>query len=335
MALITIPKQSKKTRRAPDEVLGVVSSASPRGSTYYSRMLRCPREHALANVVRLSIVGDNEALSQGFLFHHALEALYRSIAAQQRTAFGDDLVEGAVAQVMGAFTQMFERAFAAALDAIAVFANEPGYEDMYPALITMLRAYRDNYAEDPWWVVAVEETLVSEDPEYSARLDLVVINLSEMRLYVVEHKTARAFTDDLIAGYQLNLQVLGQAWLVRNLVDLSKYPAFGGVIVNLVSKHKAPQVTRVPVFPSDAHLRAFEDALRAHEVTALLQRTLGYPPDFTKCAGALRGFRKCDYYTLCYTQPVLDVRALTEEQAPHGYVRKNDASEVRVADVED
>jgi len=333
MALITIPKQKvAQSRRAPDEVLGVVSAPSPRGSTYYSRMLRCPREHALATVVHLRTVGDNEALSQGFLFHHALETYYRSLQAQQRAAFGEDFVEARVAQIMGGVMSMVSHAYSEAVKSLEPFATEPGYDEMYPALLKMLQAYRDNYAEDPWWIVGIEETLIADDPEYSARLDLVVINMAENRLYVVEHKTARAFTDDLLAGYQMNLQILGQQWLMQRCVDLTAYPPFGGIIVNLVSKHKATQVQRVPVYASAAHLAAFEHALRAHEVTAELQRALGYQPDFTKCAGAMRGFRKCDYYTLCYTRPTLDVAALAVEDAPLGYTRR---TEVPPADVDE
>lgn len=312
------------SRRPPGEVLGLYTpygAASPRGATYYARILRCAREHALANVAKLRPQVLDEGLSTGFLWHAALEAYYRhlqKVQAERGIAWARTHKRGADAITLSDA----ERAAFAVVDKLR---QEPGYEEAFATLSRMLRAYFE-LVTDHWYVLAVEEQLVLYHPiVYSARLDLVVIDMGESPegdvVRIIEHKSARAITSDLLAGYQLNLQVLGQAYLYLRCVDTTRYPRLGSIVISITSKTKVPNVVRVQVVPTARGLEAFERAVQSYGKLAELQEAQGYPPNLTVCSGALRGFRSCPYYALCFAEPDLDVARLATEDPPPGFVR--------------
>lgn len=319
-------------RRAPGVVLGLAQpygSASPRGNSYYSRALRCSREHALASVVRLRPKRDDDALTTGWLGHHALEAYYRTIQTKQQA----EGLEWARTQPGGVDPATRALAEQAAYDAVAPMGDEPGYADTYATLMTCLRSYFDFCKADRWFVLAVEEQLASTHPVlYTARLDLVVIELGntpdEDRVLLPEHKFLRAITGDTLSGYQLNLQTLGQAWLYLHCVDVARYPRFGGVLVNITSKTKIPKHMRVEVPPTAAGMRAFVTAVQGYEEILDTAQRRDYPPNFTACSGATRGFRACSFYNLCFAAPDLSVeRLLDEQEPPFGFVRDESADD--------
>ena len=320
------PQAAPPVRRAPGVVLGLAQpygAASPRGNSYYSRALRCSREHALASVVRLRPQRDDDALTTGWLGHHALEAYYRAIQTKQQA----EGIEWARTQPGGVDPATRALAEQAAYDAVAPLGGEAGYEDTYQTLLTCLRSYLDFCRADRWFVLAVEEQLASTHPIlYTARLDLVVIEMGntpdEDRVLLPEHKFLRAITADTLSGYQLNLQTLGQAWLYLHCVDVAQYPRFAGVLVNITSKTKVPKHMRVEVPATARGLRAFEQAVKGYEEVLDTAQRLNYPPNFTVCSGATRGFRACQFYNLCFSAPDLDVeRLLEEDQPPFGFVR--------------
>ena len=78
-----------------------------------------------------------------------------------------------------------------------------------------LKSYFEKARAQRYFYLAVEETLQTTLPiEYSARLDAIVVDMGETPAHdvtrAVEYKTARALAANLLAGYQLNLQTLGQ-----------------------------------------------------------------------------------------------------------------------------
>jgi hypothetical protein len=319
-------------RRAPGVVLGLAQpygAASPRGNSYYSRALRCSREHALASVVRLRPKRDDDALTTGWLGHHALEAYYRVIQQRQQA----EGIEWARTQPGGVDPATRALAEEAAYASVAPMAREPGYEDTFNVLMTCLRSYFDFCRADRWFILAVEEQLASTHPIlYTARLDLVVVEMGntpdEDRVLLPEHKFLRAITGDTLSGYQLHLQTLGQAWLYLRCVDVSQYPRFAGVLVNITSKTKVPKHMRVEVPPTAQGMQAFERAVRGYEEMLDTAQRLNYPPNFTVCSGATRGFRSCQFYHLCFSAPDLSVERLLEEsEPPFGFVRDESGDE--------
>src|SRR5574341_491440 len=76
------PERSDKfgpDRRPPHIVLGVQGGPSRIGSSYYKRLIRCPREHALYQIGGLRTARDREHLTVGWLFHFGLEVFYRRL----------------------------------------------------------------------------------------------------------------------------------------------------------------------------------------------------------------------------------------------------------------
>lgn len=307
------PADKNKTRRAPGLVIGRQDGPSRIGSSYYKQLIRCPREHALQAIAGLRRVGDKEALTVGWLFHHALETYY--------TGLRD-----------GADPSTAERAAIVALEPIA---EEPDYEETYETVLRVCGTYFDFYrGKDDWRIIAVEETLEyveAADFEYSARIDLVIEQLPSRYatrapgLYVVEHKTARYLSEDLLVSYQLDLQILGQVWLMRSCVNLASYPPFKGVIVNIITKQKKPECERVEVCPSPAHVADFERQMRLWYELRDIYAAMGWPKHLGACSGFARGYTVCPFYDICHAFPEMSVESLAYLAPPFGYCREEDS----------
>lgn len=323
---LTDPDADKK-RRAPGEVLGLAEkygSASPRGNSYYSQALKCSREHALSSLVRLRPERDEDALTTGWLFHMGLE-IWGGVLMQVQHTRG---LEWARSQPGGVDEQTRQLAEDTAYQTFANLASEPGYEETFPTVMRCLKSYFEKARAQRYFYLAVEETLQTTLPiEYSARLDAIVVDMGETPAHdvtrAVEYKTARALAANLLAGYQLNLQTLGQAWLFGRCVDTSRYPRFAGVRVDITSKTKVPQHIEVDVIPTRSGMKAFESAVGSYQRLLDAAEREGFPPNFTCCAGATRAFRQCKYYNLCFNNPDLQIKDLLAEQVPpYGFVRE-------------
>lgn len=287
------------------EVLGIPPSSGSRwGSTRWKLLRRCPREFFL---VQKGVVKSNHrevALDTGTAYHYVLETYYRARQAglKHLDAAGE------------------------AWHALDPMRDVPECAEMYATLERMLVSYFEQAAHDDWRVIAVEEEIVYEGPEfnYSARLDLLVECPRRGGMWVVEHKSASVITADLTAGYSLDLQVLGQIWLVRECVDLTQYPDFKGVIVNITSKQKTPQHQRVDVTATRAHLAQWEHSVRALAAQEALAERYGWPQALGNCTGAPRYFKPCAFFDICHGRPNLQVDKLDEHELPIGFVIDND-----------
>lgn len=279
------------------EVLDIPNEgASPVGSTFYKTLMACAREHALAYEIGAELEYAGDPLTQGLFFHHLLQLYYEKGTAGAKEGF----------------------------ELCAQLEEHQAYSDLGEQARTMFDSYLDLYdGKDKWRVIAVEETLIYHGDafSYSARLDLIVEDLERGGMWVVEHKTARALTAELLDNYQMDIQILGQVWLVRHCVDLDKYPPFKGVRVNITTKHKNPQHTRVEVYPSDRHLAAFEmTAANLHAIRGVNEK-LGWPQALGHCSGYTRGYSRCDYFDICHAYPDVSVEQWKTRELPLGYTR--------------
>jgi hypothetical protein len=347
------PPQFNNKRRPPTEVLGIANpGASARGNSYWKQMRSCPREHALHDIVGLKREGDQEALTVGLAFHHALEVYYRAIQAHQH-ALGTTAERPDIAspEYFWGATTAAERL---AWKSIEAMSTEPGYEDTYAELERMLASHFDCYRrKDKWRIIAVEETLEYADEgvfgeevvsysgysgehevsrpqlagpmEYSARLDLIVEDYNAGGMWIIEHKSAKAITETLLSGYQMDQQILGQVWLLRQCVDLTRYPVLRGVNVNITSKHKVPRHERCQVLPSKRHLQAFEDSMRSWNALRGAFESHGWPKALGNCAGPAHYFKKCPYFDVCHGQPEASVADLVRADAPYGFVKREES----------
>ena len=334
----------KAPRRPAHVVLGVEGGGSRFGSTRYKTRRLCPFEDGLVTVARLRPTRGKEPLELGWIVHQGWEAYHGTIAAAQAT-YSEVPKKGSARNEF--FWGALREAENAALDTIDAFKVEPGYAATYDDASRIVSAYVDRYRrEDMWHVLSVEETLEYEEelPEpivllnedgsealrmthfqYSARLDRVYVDYQPgmFGLYLGEGKTAKILNEDLIHGYQQDMQILGQQWLFQHCVDQEAYPPFKGVVVDIAGKSKTPKFERVHCIGSPYHLAAFEDSTRRWALANLFLGELGYPKSLGSCAGALRGYSRCTYYDLCHAYPELSIEDFSTMAPPDGFYRED------------
>lgn len=311
--------------RRPLDVLGIEDvGASRRGSTYYKTLLSCPREFALRNVVGLRLEQEQKHFTVGKLFHYAMQVFY----ASQRVFQQQYEKEHRHYLKHDDYYWLNEPAAAkAAYKAILPVSEEPGYEDIWEEVERVVDAYLDYYmGRDRFRVIAEEETLeyISQHYDYTARIDLIVQDMKDRRMWIIEHKSAKVIGLDLLESYQMDWQILGQVFLVQRCVDLDKYPRFGGVRVNIASKHKTPRLVRHDVCPSQAHIDDFEHQMVAWMSVQENMERLGWPKSLGHCSGYARGYSRCTYYEVCHGFPAASVTDISEwKDAPHRFVFKD------------
>jgi hypothetical protein len=325
-----MPRSAEKgseKRRSPAKVLNVLDQgASVAGSTYHKRLLACPFEFGLHQVARLAPTQKAEALDTGWLFHQALEVYYRAIWEHQRRRKQEANERGDHCVIDNDFFwgQGAVKGYASAFAALEALEGEPGYSEIYPTVRKCVEAYLDQHHQiDKWEIVAIEENIEYHGAfEYSARLDLVVVDHKDNKLWIIEFKTARYIGKDLVDNYQMDMQILGQVWLLKTCVDTSKLPNFGGVKVCITSKQATPQCVVVDVLPSRHHLEAFERSIRQWTQMRVLLEQAGWPKSLGHCSGYARGYAKCTYYDLCHAQPLATIEDWAEAEPPMGFVRR-------------
>lgn len=326
-------------RRPPHIVVGMEGGGSPYGSTKYKRTRLCPFEQGLVQISRLRPLRNKEPLDVGWLVHAALQRYYETFIPSHKASPPPRSDTAAYQEYLWGARPAAEKA---ARDLVESFANEPGYAATYDEVSRVVASYIDHYrSTDEWRIVACEETLTyietlaepfvftdgkgneirQSDFNYSCRLDILVERLDPgyEGLWDVEIKTARMINDDLLTGYHLDMQVLGQVWLIKKCLDLSLYPPFKGVIVNIMTKAKTPKFERVMVMPSDYHLRAFEQSTRQWAFINACFEAAGWPRALGSCAGALRGYSKCSFYDLCHSHPELGLEDWKNSEPPFGF----------------
>lgn len=285
-------------------ILGVPDGgASKRGSTFWKSLFACPREHALTYEAGIELAYKGDPLTLGWAWHFVLQLYHEALAA------GVDKNDAAL------------KAYAP----ITTLEQHQDYADFGSKLRAMFEQYLNTYeGRDNWKILAVEETLEYEGAfEYTARLDLVVHDLERNVLLIVEHKSARNLSAELLDNYQLDLQILGQVWLVEHCVDLSKYPPFHGVLVNVTTTGtKLPQCARTEVLPSVEHLAAFERSVRGLVTLRKQLQKLQWPQYLGNCSGYSRGYSRCKFFDLCHDYPAMMVDDWKTADVPPTYVRQ-------------
>jgi PD-(D/E)XK nuclease superfamily len=349
----TVPLGGKtaapKDRGSIFEILSIPDTgASPRGSTYRKSLLQCPHEHGLLYEIGLRPESPTEALTIGLLFHYALQRYYESIFAYQREFAVKWRIDHPTdpwgyRKQDGFFFGNHAEASAVSWKAIRDLENADGYKETWATLSRTVDAYLDHYSfRDRWEIVAVEETVeyygsASGSFDHTARLDLIIIDWADGRVYNVEHKTARWISQDLVDFYDLDLQILGQVWLAMRCIDWAKagLPMFGGCKINIASKQKTPVLIRHDVIPSVQALEAFERMLGQWENIRGVYAKADWPKALGQCAGAARGYSKCQFYELCRAYPLETVTTVGKwRDPPSGFVvRGVDAPTIEDRDV--
>lgn len=312
------------------------TGASPKGSTFRKSLLDCPFEHGMLYEAGLRPAVPSEALTVGMVFHWALQRYYESIQEYQRQYAAKWRKDHPTdpygyRKQDGFFFGNEAEASAIAWRSIRELETAEGYKETWDVVSRVVDAYFDHYSHrDRWEIIAVEETieyygLSSGSFDHTARLDLIIIDWGDGRLYNVEHKTARWISQDLVDFYDLDFQVLGQVWLATRCIDwkAAGLPMFGGNKINIASKQKTPVLIRHDVLPSVQALQAFERMVAQSEVLRGVYEQLGWPKSLGHCAGAARGYSKCQFYEFCRAYPLETVESLRRwRDPPSGFVVK-------------
>lgn len=299
---IALTPSATKTRLPLHTVLGEdkPSSGSVYGSTRWKRLLACPRAHALYEVLGLRSEKPNEALDTGTIFHKALEVYYSGLKAYKKTKPAEE--------------QMWA--------ALRPFETADGWSKEWNIVERMVTNYLNMYAQrDKFEVLDVEVTLQTSRHgfPYSARLDTIILDKSTSSgaVWVLEHKSAGRIDIDTVDGYSLDLQILGQHYLVENCYPLKGLPPFLGVLVNITTKHVSTQFERVRVQPSREMLEHFKRDMKRWEQMRKIAERLDYPRNLQACVGR---YGRCQYFDVCRTYPNATLADLTHE-TPAGFTR--------------
>jgi hypothetical protein len=308
---LPIAPPPKKLKRM-EEIVGIPDSGpSSRGSTYWRRVLSCPREHFLANVLGWTEEHRTEALEVGLAWHYVLENLYRDIQKLQR---GQHLPESPE-----------KRAF----ELLRPFVEELTWSEVSPKLTEMLEVYLQRwYQRDlkTFEVLEVEATyqIPLDDGlgfEWSNRLDVVGIDhfSGTPVLRNKEHKSTYRVSEETMSGFQMDQQVLGQAFLMSYYADhpAAISPAYEGVEVNMVerpysvsARSKAPVVERFIVHPTDAAYAAWMESMKFFQRLLVTYEVMDqYPRNYAQCT---RKYGKCPFFGLCQSRPQDSVQSLRE-----------------------
>lgn len=327
-----------KERASIFEILRMPDTgASPRGSTFRKSLMQCPHEHGLLYEAGLRPEQPTEALTVGLLFHYALQRYYEAIFVYQQhfaRRWREDHPKDPFGYRSqdGFFWGNGAEASKVAWNSIRDLEGAPGYAETWTTVSRVVDAYLDHYSfRDRWEVIAVEETVefygqLAGSFDHTARLDLLIVDWGDARVYNVEHKTAKWVSQDLVDFYDLDLQILGQVWLATRCIDWAQMqlPMFGGCKINIASKQKTPVLIRHDTNPGTQALQAFERMLCQSETLRGVYKQLGWPKSLGHCAGAARGYSKCQFYELCRGYPLETVKSLKQwRDAPSGFVFKS------------
>ena len=329
MAVVSIgPTDEELNRRPPDEVLGIQSGPSRRGSTYWNRLLHCPFEHYLGNVLGLHSRWPNDPLDTGIIWHYALEGYYRHVMGWQdkcRAQAGATLDPRDPHFLRGADRD----AQASAFTNVKPVSTESGYERIWVKIERMLDTYFTRWQSDLWEIVDVETTLetAAHGFDYSSKLDLFIIDRqgAEPFLRVVETKSTFRLDSFVMDGYTLDLQTLGQVYVVWMTIDFAAYPAFMGSYISITSKHeKVPLTERVPFNPTPDALDVFTRSMKELNRLPVLYDEMKYPKNFAQCT---RRYGRCEFFNICRNQPGWTAERLSDMlqagDLPDGFVRKD------------
>jgi hypothetical protein len=320
-----------------EEVLGLPEGGpSSRGSTFWRRLLGCPREHFLSDVLAWTPVSRTDPLEYGLLWHYLLENLYLEMQRVQRGTYNRDKAPDAYVW-----------------DLLAPFGKEVGWEEGYEKITAMLDSYLARWYQrdlNELEIEGIEETLAVglEDGlgfEWSNRMDLRVIDHSlgdKVRRHL-EHKSTWRMDSEVIIGYGMDLQITGQTFLMTRAYGPDTEVPYMGAVVNLTSRPsstsaraKPPENMRQLVQPSPSDLEAWADAMRFWQRwKATLEKIDDYPRNYGSC---VRRYGRCQFFNLCQSRSDDTVPSLRAEdrriragEASHPpgyrYANENDSDE--------
>lgn len=255
---------SWQTVLAPGEFLG---GPSAHGNSWWSSFQQCPRKFYLAHVKRLRGTNLSPALEIGGLMHEAVARYYTG-----GPAAAWELVDRAseVTPVVGAEVRRI-------LSAWLLFYGPDGVKPKPPARVVEL---------------ALE---ITEPFPYSCRIDAVCRQDDGAAIY--EMKTASRMDSNLLHGYEMNPQFLGQASMWKHCKQDKVWGPLKEFVVDLVVKTKQVQLEEVHVKIPDDCVRAWEKNMR--HLWGEMQHCQTYAIWPQRPSNCVMYAARCTYYRYC------------------------------------
>ena len=204
---------------------------SPMGSSKYDTFKRCPYLYNLLFIRRWTPKEYNEALEVGGLFHEALARYFQGW-----------LDGGTLNEIRVNAFEIINRA----ADVVPNISSE-----VHRLFTSWLNMYHDTAYSFLERVIAVE-FLVSTFAgfKYSARLDLV-LEAEDGGIEIMDHKTARQYTANLLLSHRMEPQFLGHMFLWSSSGMGERWGELTKYTVDLLTKTAMPtiELVNVPIRP--------------------------------------------------------------------------------------
>jgi hypothetical protein len=263
-----------------------LGGASVNGWSKLYDFQRCPYRYNLLHnqqeLLELSSVSKPASLELGSMLHSMLAMHYiRSMPTAKYNVATD---AGRIA---------WPTPYALAERVISLEAN-PAIVDEARRLYSAYFNHYGNAETEGWQPLAIE--LDAGDPRiHTCRFDMVArINGG---VWIVEHKTASRESRDVIEGWWLDGEILGEVYGYR-LSQLNEvYGPLVGVLVNIVVKTQVPKFRRVEVVVTDEVLKQYaQDSLYWRSERYKCSRENRWPK---KLAGCIGRYDTCAFFDHC------------------------------------
>jgi hypothetical protein len=242
--------------------------ASAWGNSKWGDFVRCPQKFYLAHIKRLKPVALSEALELGGALHEVIAWYY---------------------------TKSLEEAWALVA---RIEAATPVIGSEVRRLFTQwLRFYGPGQPRDMRSkTIAIELELGQTTPfNYTTRIDQVIVD-EHGDVWIVEHKTSSGRYADLIEGYKMDPQFLGQKYLWDKSPMARKYGRAKGLLVDLIVKTKSVDCYFEVVAVENSLTKIWErDMLHIALEHSICSSTGSWPRKRHSCWK----YKLCEYFQYC------------------------------------
>jgi len=256
-----------------------LAGGSGRGWSRWKLLQQCPYAYYLRYVQKMDLSEfESPALAVGSLVHAWLAIHYLGMMSKEFTVTPEQL------------------------------KNEVEKQNANPAFLykawAVFDAYRAHYEEDYLEPLAVEYPVEDVKTGNTCRYDLIarITNPPEILaitpgVVLIEHKTASNLSEDVIDGWSIDGEILGEmAFWQRNGLD-RKFGKLTGLLVNILVKTKQPQFHRSFVAPISVHTKGhIKNLAYMAELEKTLRKSRRWPQFASAC---INRYGKCQFYQHC------------------------------------
>lgn len=163
-------------------------------------------------------------------------------------------------------------------------------------------AYRVHYSDDYIEALTVEYTAKDPISGNTCRYDGIVRidhppEGVRKGIYICEHKTASRFSVDVLDGWALEGEILGELAFWKPSGCEKKFGKLRGVLINVLGKQRSPQFHRTFVTPVEAHMKFhLENLAWLKKLKLRCEKRQEWPQFMSNCVGR---YGRCDAYDFC------------------------------------